>query len=184
MNSLRQMDWYEVLSTEPSLHQCDLLPALPIPLLAGLPSPVDLGEEAQGPYVQPEYWGVMVLTQSCDVENRKVPRVLLARYVEWREIRASEQQTGKGYRKKLRSGAAVPQMVLPPHGGDPALDWSVVDFRQVVTLDLEYVEAHVASLQRRLRIRPERRQAYVHGFSAWISRPDYLDRLAPFDDHE
>ena len=171
-----------MVRAEPTLHQCDLLPALPVPILKDLPHPRDLGrEETRRQPARPEFWNVMVLSQTCDIEQEKVDQVLLARYVELSKLSKSESQSGAKWRRKLRSGQLLPQLVLPPHAKEPTQDWSVVDFRVLVTLDLSYVMAHAASCEERLRIKPEFRHAYIGGFSSWIARPDHLDQLADFD---
>lgn len=171
------MDWYEVVAGLSSLEQCDLIPALPVPILVDLRYPIDpAGQEAQ-----PEFWNVMVLSQGCDLEHGKVPSVLVARYVEWRELRQSEPQNGKKYRSKLRSGQLLPQLVLPPHERPPVQDWAVVDFRELATVEYRYVSDYLNTLDNRLRIRPQFRHTYIDGFCTWLSRPDCLDELQDFD---
>ena len=79
---MSEADWYEVVHGA-ELRQGDLLTDCPVFTLsvdAGYPLPPDYE-----PMVLAESYDLVILTQSCDLDNDKVEEVLLAPFAAWDE---------------------------------------------------------------------------------------------------
>lgn len=79
----------------------------------------------------------IVLTQSCDIVNKKgQARLLVAEIQTYRSI--AEQKggffRGSQYRKELSDGITLAEFLLPPADG-AIEDWSVVNFRELYTVN-------------------------------------------------
>lgn len=104
-------DWFEVVRGG-ELEQGDLVPRCPIYRVGTAASgsgEVDAIEELHD---------VVVLTQTCDLENDKVDDVLLARVVSYEDlVRADGERNphlrGKGFRKAAVDGNLPAQFLLP-----------------------------------------------------------------------
>ncbi len=80
----------------------------------------------------------IVLTQSCDIRKPAQTRLLVAEVHPYREVadQRGGKFRGKGYRKELADGLAVAEFVVPP--SEIAFDdWSIVNFRELYTIDRE-----------------------------------------------
>lgn len=82
----------------------------------------------------------VVLTQSCDIPKPAQTRLLVAEVRSYRDVAIERGGTflGKGYRKQLVDGLAVAEFVMPPAAGSFD-DWSIVNFRELYTVDRDGV---------------------------------------------
>ena len=183
------MTWYEPVTKESRVLQGDLLPGVPLASLP-LPSPEDVlswrdpvsarNMPDEVPIAQID---LIVLSQSCDIEQNHIQNVLLAQYHLWSQVKQGPEfpQTGSGRRKRLLREETPEHRVLPPHDAEPHLGWSVVNFRSLFMLPRQYVEDFAYSLPVRLRITGAYKEGIVRGFTSWISRSDYTEQLEGFE---
>jgi hypothetical protein len=119
---------------------------------------------------------LVVMTQSCDLENDKVQEVLLARLFAWSDVVRNEVAKGnqaiKGskFRKHLVEGGFPSLSLLHKREGSPGLDWSVVDFHWLSTVPKHFLSGFAASLGPRLRLRSPYREHLAQAFARYFMR--------------
>ena len=159
--------WYEIVHGE-SLLQGDMLVMCPVATVAGRWSfPID---EKQIAY-EILQMNVIVMTQSCDLENQKIDLVLLAGFNDWRDTVLTEFHNGnttiksRDFRKKLIDGGIPGLSLLHKHDAEPKLEWSVVDFHRLYTLPKAFLEQYAKALGPRLRLRSPYREHLAQAFA-------------------
>lgn len=119
---------------------------------------------------------LVVMTQSCDLENDKVQEVLLARLISWAVVVRGEVEKGNHavkaskFRKVLVEGGSPALSLLHKRDGTPELDWSVVDFHWLHTLPKTFLTGFAASLGPRLRLRSPYREHLAQAFARYFMR--------------
>lgn len=170
---MNDTDWFEVIEGA-NLLQGDILPRCPVFVpdreLAWPLSP----ESKVG--LRTDLVDLIILTQSCDLVNRKVSEALLARVMSWAEVVRNEVRKGNEFvksakfRKQLIEGAVPGLSLLHKREQDPPLEWSVVSFYQLHTLPLALLSALAAAIHPRLRLRSPYREHLAQAFARFIMR--------------
>ena len=121
------------------------------------------------PDVQSSLERVVVLTQTCDLAQRKVTQVVVAVAVEAEEIVARGQLKASDIRGPVRAGRVFGWYFLP---ADEALEIPelIVDLRQLHTVPLELLENLCGTGKRDGRIRPLFREHLAKHFADTYSR--------------
>lgn len=170
---MNNMDWYEVV-TGSSLLQGDILLRCPlVSLFEQLPWPIVADVK---PAIEVAFRDVVVMTQSCDLENDKIEDVLLAQLESWPQLVHDEIQSGNSFirsvqfRRILIAGNAPGLSLLHKRSVEPTLDWSVVVFRHLYTLPKSFLQHYVSSLGPRLRLRSPYREHLAQAFARYFMR--------------
>lgn len=111
----------------------------------------------------------IVISQSCDLELRKVPFVVVAQFLtmdEFEEVNEDYRQRGKW--KQVAQGRLELLHLLHGLGGETGKprECLVIDFRSIWTLPLEYVEMFAE----RLGERPRLQSPYLENMSQAFGR--------------
>jgi hypothetical protein len=172
-DSSLESKWYEIASGE-ILRQCDILLGCPILRIAGkLQWPIP---QAGTIPLQFETYNSIILTQSCDLENEKVEDILLAQVIAWPTLVHQELQRNnqfvksKKYRKALMDGDTPGQALLHQHDGGPRLDWSIVSFQRVYTVQKDFLHQFASHVGPRLRLRSPYREHIAQAFARFVMR--------------
>jgi hypothetical protein len=163
--------WEQVNTTE--LRQGDYLPGCSIPV-SDFYSPAregGLGEEKQPLRVKIGTSDLIVITQSCDLENKKAALVTFCRIFtvsKFEEI--NPVFAGKKW-NEVRKGK-VEGLHLLGSCADPSDTRSalVVDFRQIHSLPIAYVTHHAQSLGDRSRLKSPYLEHFSQGFARFFMR--------------
>jgi hypothetical protein len=100
---MNNLDWYEV-TEGPSLLQGDVLGNCPVFAVSdSLSWPLWATADIK---VEAKVFDLVVMTQSCDLENEKVQDVLLAQLVAWNDAVRAEVERGNGLRSPYREHLA------------------------------------------------------------------------------
>lgn len=165
--------WYEVTSG-PALLQGDVLTSCPVFLIPkGLVWP--LSPKTKVPFDVEEV-DLIILSQSCDLENEKVEEVLLAQVIAWPNAVRKEVAQGNKYiqsskfRKSLIEGNVPGLSLLHKHVDEPRLEWSVVNFKRLHTLPKEFIQPRASSMGARLRLRSPYREHLAQAFARYFMR--------------
>lgn len=171
--------WYEVVA-ERSLAQGDVLLRCPVPQVETYvyPLPDDVA-------VVVDDRDLIVLTQSCDLENNKVDEVLLAAVRDYQSLAITEGEANpvirsKRWRENAVRGDLAAYSLLPPHE-DPAVDWSLVDFHHLFTLSKSYIEDFAQAAGQRLRLVPPYREHLAQAFARYVMRVGLPTALNEFE---
>jgi len=166
-------EWYEVTNGA-TLRQCDILMGCPVLRLDGrLQWPVEPSKTLP---IKIETYDSIILTQSCDLENRKVEDVLLAQVIAWPVLVRQELQRNnqivkkKDFRKALIEGNTPGQALLHKHEGEPHLDWSIVSFQRLYTIQKNFLEEFALKRGPRLRLRSPYREHIAQAFARFVMR--------------
>jgi hypothetical protein len=119
----------------------------------------------------------IVLTQTCDLRNSSVDSILVARVVSWEDFAAAQFAAGntavKGssFRRNLIRGDIPPLALLHERRDEPALPWSIVDFRSVHTIDRRRLDAFTSETSvPRLRLVPPYKEHLAQAFARFHMR--------------
>lgn len=112
---------------------------------------------------------IVVLTQTCDLAQRKVTQVVVAVAVEASKVVASGQLKAVDIRGPVRAGRVFGWYILPADAslGLPEL---IVDLRQIHTVKLQILEDLCRAAHRDARIRPLFREHLAKHFADTYSR--------------
>jgi hypothetical protein len=168
-----EAEWYEVTSGG-TLRQCDVLIGCPVLRLAGkLPYPFT--PSATLP-IRIDYYDSIILTQSCDLENSKVEDILLAQVIAWpdyvrQELERNNQIVKKReFRKTLVDGNTPSQALLHKHEREPRLQWSIVSFQRLYTVQKDFLVEFASGIGPRLRLRSPYREHIAQAFARFVMR--------------
>lgn len=155
---------------EAALRQGDFLPGCLVPIPVFDPTKFGKNSPTQEIEIEIEEYDLIILTQSCDLENGKISRVLLCPIYSISEY----EETNQGFKKKgvwnevltgRREGLHLLSSPISPENNREAL---VVDFRQVYiySLPYDYVLKHATQLGTRWRLK----SPYLEHFSQAFAR--------------
>ena len=166
------MSWYEVVKGG-DLYQGDILRDCPIPDVQGLDG---LPVEGADYEVDFDLVDACVMTQTCDLENKKVDEVLLARVTDWPAAVAAAVASGntwvkaEEFRKSLVRGQVPNLSLLHKHEAAPELDWSIVDFHHLFVLPKSTVIGLAEQSGDRLRRTTPYREHLGQAFARYFMR--------------
>lgn len=165
--------WYEVVQGEVVL-QGDLLAGFPVPrIVDGASWPIQPGAVLKAEF---QISDVVVLTQSCDLENDKIDDILLAQTIPWPDAVNSEVARGnmvvksKRFREALVAGNVPNFALLHNREQPPGLPWSVVSFSRLFTAPKAFLVRFAADAGPRLRLRSPYREHLAQAFSRFFMR--------------
>lgn len=120
----------------------------------------------------------VVLTQTCDLANAKLPTVLVARVLPWATFAEAQFKAGnqavksKGFINALLRGELPPLTLLHERTAAPVLPWSVVDFRVVYSIQRSRLDDHVTQpgSKQRLRLLSPYKEHLAQAFARFFMR--------------
>jgi hypothetical protein len=170
--------WEHVVTDR--LAQGDLLGTCLVPVV-----PADFGDSidtAQPHRVRVDQIDLIVMTQSCDLENNKAPLVAccpIHRIARFQEISPRFKQ--KGEWEKVRQGR-YEGLHLLGSTTDPSdnRDALVVDFRGIYSLPIEYLMRRAAELGPRYRLRSPFLEHFSQAFARFFMRVGLPSPIPPY----
>ena len=179
------MSWYKIVEGS-NLFQGDILPHCPVFTVAGqLIWPLSETNADIG-FAVTEY-DVVIISQSCDLQNDKVNDVLLAQVIAWKDVVAAEIASGnqliksRKFRKLLIDGNVPGLSLLDEYLEEPILQWSVVDFHRLFTLPKTFLQQYATNLGPRLQLKPPYREHLSQAFARYFMRVGLPHDAAAFE---
>jgi hypothetical protein len=169
---MSEANWYEVVQGA-DLRQGDLLMDCPVfTLSVDAAYPLPPGYE---PVIQAESYDLVILTQSCDLDNDKVEEVLLAPFAAWSEtVRAGAERNpalrSREFRRGLIAGNIPGLSLLHKRDESPSLPWSVVSFHRLFTLSKAFLHQFAEARGPRLRLLPPYREHLAQALARYFMR--------------
>jgi hypothetical protein len=151
------------------LNQGDLLLDLAIPILQpSFPDPDANGEIP----IEISPANAIVISQSCDLEQKKVTNVVVALVLSLDEFEAvNPDYRAKGKWKEVARGRVEALHLLPPtEEHDNARRWLAVDFRTISSLPFGYVERAASAAGDRWRLQPPYLENLSQAFGRFFMR--------------
>lgn len=170
--------WIQINS--PSLAQGDWLPNSPIPMFGA-----DFGKaDTPGGHtpVSIKFGDVIVMTQSCDLEQKKAFLVACCRITTLIEFERTNPKASKqGWWEAVRQGR-VEGLHLLGSPMEPQNNCAVlaVDFRQIFSLPVDYLETHSRSLGSRWRLASPYLEHFSQSFARFFMRVGLPTSIPPF----
>lgn len=173
-------DWWGTVSGS-TLEQGDLISHCPVYRVVEASDP-------DNPIVLLEEQDLLVLTQSCDLENDKVTEVLVATVTSYDAMLQRDGDThpdikSRKFRKGLVDGYLHPYALLPRRDQEPTLPWSIVNFHHVFTIPKPLASQIANQRGLRLRLRSPYREHAAQAFARYIMRvglPATLDEFETY----
>ncbi|MCC7494772.1 MAG: GntR family transcriptional regulator [Fimbriimonadaceae bacterium] len=174
--------WYEAVGPADGLRQGDLVPRCWVPRLDD-PWPPEAGAAGTVEYsVQAERHHVIVLTQSCDLANQPLPGTALVGLLADLTTLSEDQPAfaSTAVRNELRLGRRLGLYLLDQQAISAELpqDWLVVDFGDLVSVPLGWLQHAVQSAGRRPRLRVPLRERLAQALGLYYMRVAIDDHLA------
>ncbi|WBB58485.1 hypothetical protein O7599_22955 [Streptomyces sp. WMMC500] len=172
--------WYEIvqggeLSQGDILRDCSILrPVVPEDLAQLSTDPSDEAEEEIE--LESQVTDVVILSQTCDLENNKIDQVLVAKVLAYNELVIQERARGNGlvrsskFRKACADGNMPAQFLLHAKDGDPEMPWSLVEFHHLFLISKPYLQAHARNGATRLRLASPYKEHLGQSFARYFMR--------------
>ncbi len=161
--------WFQTVDGN-SLEQGDLLRGfdVPVPIVIVAAG----GAELQ---VELKTFDLVVMTQSCDIQNGKIRSLLLCPVFDlWKFVEAAKaggENWGADQREKLRHGNLPGYHLISDADQDGlSLPVSVVDFHEVYSAPTVLVRQFIATAGRRLRLCPPYKEHLAQAFARFFMR--------------
>lgn len=174
------MNPYSVV-TDSTVEQGDIFFDFPIPTFPDMQFPI---QPKKSVVTEFEAYNCIVLTQSCDLEHKKISSVLLAELIDWPQQEAQGDIPGNSdarakMRKEIAQGKRPGFILLPPCELEVGLPWSVVQLAGIRTVDLDYISRYIdQSKPTRLRLASPLREYLSQSVGVFFMRvglPDSID---------
>lgn len=160
----------------PALLQGDLLVNCPFPLI-----PEDFRLTDQPQEVKFQSADLIVVTQSCDLENNKIEHVALCPFYTVAEFKKTNPEKKAKYLNDLRNGRISSLHLLAsrvdPNNNESAL---IVDFKVVVSLPYAFLRNHAASIGQRFRLRSPYLEHFSQAFARFFMRVGLPSQIPEF----
>jgi hypothetical protein len=172
-------EWWETVNGA-GLAQGDVLLDCLVPVM---PDDVSLPTGSTWDYTfQADLFDLIVLTQSCDLENDKAPLVALCPIFTldvWEAANAAFRQRGRW--EQVRQGRIEGLHLLAAfEAPDDNRQAIVVDFRQIYSLPIGYVRLRASTLGARRRLRSPYLEHFSQGFARFFMRVGLPSNIPPF----
>ena len=170
MPDVRHFAWYDSIDGG-SLEQGDILFKFQIVV----PSPEASVGTTDQLALEVKTFDVVVMTQTCDIENEKVKSVLLCPCWDlWQFVDAAKEHGenwGGDLREALRRGNLPGYHLINEASQDGIrVGLLVVDFHEVYTAPTNQVKEFVRGAGKRLRLRPPYREHLAQAFARFFMR--------------
>jgi hypothetical protein len=125
---------------------------------------------------------LMIMTQSCDLENGKAPFVALCPIHSLEDFSKFNPRFAKrNERDEVRKGRHEGLHMLPsPINPADNLLALIVDFRQIYSLPVEYLTAHAANCGNRWRLQSPFLEHFSQSFARFFMRVGLPSAIPPF----
>ncbi len=178
--------WYDLVEPDSPLTQGDLIADCPVLAWKEQEIVVRKGEDPaknlSGHYEGARIDGI-IMTQACDLEQRKVRSVTVCAHfslgafkADWEALQRERgdkvsKNAWRKYCNRIKNGFLWNLCML--NGGEAGgqeLEHRVVDFHEVYTLPLGFLQSFVAECDARFRLRPPYREHLSQAFARFYMR--------------
>lgn len=173
--------WYEIIQLSDAIHilQGDIILACPVII-----PPINY-KKGSTPKVDVFEYNVIVMTQSCDLENDKVNIVLVCPYYTWSEFIKDDPsvQSQKGKEKlwdNLKKGAEPAYHLLMSDNEGILKEPIIVVFNDIFGIHISTLREHLKQFKNRLRLLPPYREHLSQAFARYFMRVGLPQNIPSF----
>ncbi|MCY7377337.1 MAG: hypothetical protein LH472_15365 [Pyrinomonadaceae bacterium] len=166
--------WEKV--AEAALKQGDYLTNCPVPFYSEIP------QENLTLEIQIGFANLIIVTQSCDLENGKNELVALCpiySVAEFEQVNPKAAQ--KGFWEQVRKAKIEGFHLFSPfENPENNRECLVVDFREIYSLPFEFLTKHAESLESRRRLKSPYLEHFSQAFARFFMRAGLPANIPPF----
>lgn len=168
--------WYEFVDGTTDIQQGERIENCPIVI-----PPSNIGEEDEID-IQIKDYNVVILSQSCDLENNKIDIVLVAPYWTFDEIAQIDKSlVSKKNKNNFRKGIIPGYHLLDKCDLDELKsEHIIVDFKNIYGVDIDFLREYVQDKQR-IRLLPPYREHLSQAFARHFMRVGLPSGIFEFD---
>jgi hypothetical protein len=161
---------------ESNLRQGDYSINCPVPIYSEIP------QENSALEIQIGFFDLIIVTQSCDLENGKNDLVALCPIYTLAEFEEENPKAAqKGFWEQVRKAKIEGFHLLSPfQNPENNRECLVVDFREIYSLPFEFLTKHAASLETRWRLKPPYLEHFSQAFARFFMRVGLPANIPPF----
>ena len=168
-----QDEWFEIVEGE-AIHQGDIFEECPI-----LSPDPDADDDAEQVPSTRSVYDLVVMSQTCDLEQRKIKQVLLCPVWYLSEMHGYLSTT-KGKEDARRGNLPAFHLINKCEIKGFERDYRVVDFRDVYTLPADFLRHRAVAKGQRLRILSPYREHLSQAFARFFMRVGLPVDIPPF----
>ena len=156
--------WYEVADDD-KIMQGDFIPECPIII-----PPSEISEQKEFDAIIRNY-NVIIMSQSCDIENDKIDLVLLCPVWPLEEMEKNDFIKSSKGKEELRRGNFTGYHLLNKCELENFIaGYTVVDFRNIYSISLDFIKYFNKTKGQRLRLLPPYREHLSQAFARFFMR--------------
>ena len=159
------MDYYDYPSAQDKIMQGDIFDECPI--YAAAPPDDDLNGPIEGRWLNQR---VVVMTQSCDLAQSKITKVVVAPILTALEFIEQGLLKPAQIRDQVRTGRMFGLYFLPESGRPDVLSESIVDFRILYSIPIRTLDELIAANKRPARLVTPYREHLAQHFAVTYMR--------------
>ncbi|MGA2229370.1 MAG: hypothetical protein ABSH22_00445 [Tepidisphaeraceae bacterium] len=169
------------MSSTAGLAEGDMLPSCAVPVIRADFDQTSRARDSISP-VDVDEFDLIVMTQSCDLENSKAPLVAccpICTLSEYEAVNKSFERIGEW--ERVRQGR-IEGLHLLASPTNPQDKWAayVVDFRSIYSLPVGYLNAHASQLPNRWRLRSPYLEHFSQAFARFFMRVGLPSSVASY----
>jgi len=166
--------WYEVVSREDDLMQGDFIKDCPIVI-----PPSEISDDVEVKIIN---YNVVIMSQSCDLAQRKLDLVLVCPFWPLNEFeKRSDFFKNKKGKEEIRRGNVPGYHLLNKCKTDGfEIEYSVVDFRSVYSVPFDFIVELAQKRDKRLRLLSPYREHLSQAFARFFMRVGLPVDIPPF----
>lgn len=170
---MREYPWYELISNSELITQGDILHNCQVPVL-------DYSDEiSEDSTVDASITIIdgVILTQACDIENKKIQNIILCSIFTREYFEAQQTESGRTKKEIRKSLESIIKGQLPAlhilnrfENEDYTQDYIIVDFKNLFSIPISYAQTIAKNNNKRLRLCPPYREHLSQAFARYFMR--------------
>ena len=165
--------WFELQEDSTDITQGGIIKGCPVPILKEL----DISEEGQSVKAEISIIDGIVLTQACDIANKKVDNIILCSIIsksEFEEIQRSknknEKEISKGILGIIKGQQNSYHIINNYKSEEFSQDYYIINFKDIFSIPLDVACAIAKRNGKRLRLCPPYREHLSQAFARYFMR--------------
>ena len=165
--------WFELKQNSPDITQGDIIKGCPVPIL----KEIEISREGQNIEAEITTIDGIVLTQACDIENKKVDSIILCTITSKEDFERIRKQVGKNEKeiKKEIDGIIKGQqhayhIINKFKSEEFEQDYYIICFKEIYSVPIEVARSCAMKNCKRLRLCPPYREHLSQAFARYFMR--------------
>ena len=165
--------WFELQENSADITQGDIIKGCPVPILKEF----DISEEGQNVKAEIVTIDGIVLTQACDIANKKVENIILCAItsksefeVTQRSFRKSEKEIRKSIEGIIKGQQNAYHIINNYKSEKFSQDYYIINFKEIFSVPVDVARAIAEKNGKRLRLCPPYREHLSQAFARYFIR--------------